>query len=541
MQLRLHWLRRSETKSLFKLSYRLNGQKGKKIMTTSEHEIITCACCGCVLENDYPDGSYQIANGDYVCEDCRDREYVYCEECDELVHIDDVEEVDGRTVCTDCLENSDKYFQCSDCGEWHREANRWGIRNYYETTDGRTICQGCCDNNYYLCYDCGDAVYYSDAEEIEDEWFCPDCARRQRGRIHEYGYKPDPEFKTIHDIFFDRYDSDNLYFGVELEVDDGDNRRDCAEELTAKSEDIYCKTDGSLHEGIEIVTHPCTLDYHREGLPWGELTRIAADYNFESESTSTCGLHVHVGVQQLGNSEEERKAVKSKLVMLFDRHWDNLVVFSRREESELDEWSERPDFDYGENEEETLENAFNTKSRGRYQAVNLTNSHTVEFRLFKGTLNSRKILASIELVSAFCHYAMNHPVDDVMKSKWSDILGNSDYPELTWYLDRYRLDGEGQCDPKEVAYKKVERIEVGDTVEVTNILFSEDEWLRGRRGTVVVIDGNLVGIDFHQYDWHFHRLWLASEQQARLPMETGYWLPKRRLTVIEKGEKKECA
>jgi hypothetical protein len=175
--------------------------------------------------------------------------------------------------------------------------------------------------------------------------------------------------------------------------------------------------------------------------------------------------------------------------------------------------------------------------------VNLTNSNTVEFRLFKGALSSKKILASIELVSAFCHYAMNHTPDEVMKSKWSDILSNSDYPELNWYLDSYSLDGEGECAPKEIVFKKAEKVEVGDTIEVGSV-WGDDEWLRGMTGKVVVIEGDLVGVDFGRYDARFHRLYniySGENRGPRLPMETGYWVPMRRVRVIEKGEKKECA
>jgi len=33
----------------------------------------------------------------------------------------------------------------------------------------------------------------------------------------------------------------------------------------------YCKHDGSLNDGFEIVTHPMTLDYHLHRMPWEEL------------------------------------------------------------------------------------------------------------------------------------------------------------------------------------------------------------------------------------------------------------------------------
>ena len=37
------------------------------------------------------------------------------------------------------------------------------------------------------------------------------------------------------------------------------------------TEHIYCKHDGYLDSGFEIVTHPMTLDYHKDNLPWADM------------------------------------------------------------------------------------------------------------------------------------------------------------------------------------------------------------------------------------------------------------------------------
>ncbi|MEI3506028.1 MAG: hypothetical protein V8Q32_00590, partial [Anaerotignum faecicola] len=58
----------------------------------------------------------------------------------------------------------------------------------------------------------------------------------------------------------------------ELEIDEGGGFEANAKELLklANSEAdqfIYCKSDGSLSEGFEIVSHPFTLDYHINEFP----------------------------------------------------------------------------------------------------------------------------------------------------------------------------------------------------------------------------------------------------------------------------------
>ena len=62
--------------------------------------------------------------------------------------------------------------------------------------------------------------------------------------------KPDPIF----------YGDIKRYFGVELEIDEGGRNGDNADKLSGIgnriAEHIYIKSDGSLSDGMEIVTHP---------------------------------------------------------------------------------------------------------------------------------------------------------------------------------------------------------------------------------------------------------------------------------------------
>ena len=503
-------------------------------MTTNEHEIITCECCGEIIEDESM--AYTTHDGDWVCEVCKERYYSGCEECGELFNVDDLHCVDdSEWVCEDCLENSDNYFRCDDCQEYHRSYDRWGRRRYNNRSGGGVICDDCYENgDYYYCEDCGDAMSGDDVTEIDDEYYCPNCAVRKQRRIHDYGYKPDPQFKSIHDVFFDRIDTGNLYFGVELEVDDGNCRDDCAGDLVDASEDIYCKTDGSLHRGIEIVTHPCTLQYHTEVLPWAQLSRIARDYDFKSHDTTTCGLHVHVGREEMGRNSEEQDETAAKIVMLVVRHWDNLVKFSRRRESELDEWAMKPRFEYAEDDVESIRNALETEYRGRYQAVNLKNEYTVEFRLFKGTLKRDTIIATLQLVNNIVNYAKNHQVDDVMKSQWEDVARYEQFKELDAYLEERDLRQVAEIEPAK--YYTPVKIEEGDLVEVA-LTSADDRILRGLYGRVVVAeeDNPCVGVDFGITLSMLHNL------SGRLPRSTGYWMLRRYLRIVQKGEKKECA
>lgn len=80
--------------------------------------------------------------------------------------------------------------------------------------------------------------------------------------IHEYSYRPAPNF----------YGNGPRFFGVELEIDEGGEYESKAKKLlnvaNRDTENIYIKHDGSLDEGLELVTHPMSLEYQLTKMPW---------------------------------------------------------------------------------------------------------------------------------------------------------------------------------------------------------------------------------------------------------------------------------
>ena len=136
--------------------------------------------------------------------------------------------------------------------------------------------------------------------------YCERCFDEFEDEIEEYGYKPTPIF----------YGQGKRYFGVELEVDEGGKDNDNAATLKSianvHEENIYIKSDGSLEDGFEIVSHPMTLEYHAEEMNWKELLREAVSMGYRSHQTSTCGLHVHVNRNAFGDNQAEQEDVISE-------------------------------------------------------------------------------------------------------------------------------------------------------------------------------------------------------------------------------------
>lgn len=427
-----------------------------------------CNICGCEI----PEGEEHEMDGQVLCHEHYDELYTTCDHCGQIVRRDQCETVGRDTVCNECLENSGDFVQCEDCGSWVRDYDVRTVNigradegvvcedcldNYYwcdscETyvsadhvwgNDGNTVICDDCSDNYYICSNCGDIIhedytYWSEGEWGEGDPLCRDCAEHARPRaIHDYGYKPRAIFGTTdaNTDGLDTYNGADLTFGVELECDGGDDPNHAATEVQALTDRLYCKHDGSLDRGYEIVTHPGTLAWHMNSFPWAKVCNVSIANGFKSHDAGTCGLHIHIGRAQLGGD-----AAVAKLVALTDVLWPELVRFSRR--GGESRWANRNNcLDYltqmkPMSEEEACYGILrDSQYKGRYLAVNLQNRYTVELRFNRGTLKLNTIYACLQLASNLSKYAMEHTLDECLDAKWDDVVHSYEYDELTSYVN----------------------------------------------------------------------------------------------------------
>ncbi|WMJ84952.1 hypothetical protein RBH76_05915 [Oscillospiraceae bacterium MB24-C1] len=191
------------------------------------------------------------------------------------------------------------------------------------------LCSVCADDYYCFCENCGQLIRNEDAyylDEDENVPYCYDCydTHQNRTSIHPYGYKPEPIF----------YGEGDRYFGIELEIDDagkgGFNARSILNVANAGLPHIYIKSDSSLNEGMEIVTHPMSMDYHHHQMPWESILACARDMGYKSHDTNTCGLHIHVSRRCLGETLAEQVRCIAHVLYFVEHHWVELLEFSRR-------------------------------------------------------------------------------------------------------------------------------------------------------------------------------------------------------------------
>jgi len=238
-------------------------------------------------------------------------------------------------------------------------------------------------------------------------------------------------------------------YGVELEIDDGEDKYEAAEDIQAAGgKHIYIKEDGSLsYMGMEIVTHPATLDYHINKFPWRDICHVALSYGYRSHDTDTCGLHIHASRSLFGNTDIEQDLTIAKIMLLIDRWYESYIVrFARRNIDKMRRWANKPNADIRPDDTDADAVQKSKKHAGdRYRAVNLCNYSTVEFRFFRGTLKRDTIIASIQWVDTIIKYCRNTPLKDLFNTSWDEIFGNTGHAELTAYLKQrelYNLKGE---------------------------------------------------------------------------------------------------
>lgn len=222
-------------------------------------------------------------------------------------------------------------------------------------------------------------------------------------RIHSYGYKPSPKFAND-----DGSDKGNQkYFGVELELMHGGELNSKAKSICKNNPYIYAKHDGSLDDGIELVTHPCTLKFHFSKFGWDEIMRRAELEDYEAVQGS--GIHVHVSKSFWRGTYDVANAC-----IFFDMNREATRIFANRSQKQFAHWVEpyldKTDtadlikfamkrFKDEEERKHYMWQYYNDNTE-HYRGVNLSNDETVEFRFFSSTMDEKRMYSILQFVDS---------------------------------------------------------------------------------------------------------------------------------------------
>ena len=332
---------------------------------------------------------------------------VECEYCGRIHDGDETNAVGNRFYCDGCVSS------CAECGDTHLTDDLHSTRN--ARNRAVSICDSCRDDNYRECASCGD-LEHDDRLTYRahlDADYCPDCdpGEEESGVIQDY-HSTRKQVSPLPSPWTDAHTNGRgmtfgrkgqpRFFGVELEVEvvQGDREDAAGRILNAvaykkgpitegrhpHSTLLGAESDGSLDNGFELVSAPMGLDDHAR--LWEVVTDPSLRKGLRSHGTDTCGLHIHV--TRAGLSEIQ--IAKMVCFLNADANEPLIRAVGRR-------------YSTGYCEKKVKRIGTANSSYDRYEFLNLCNTRTIEFRLFKGTLHLPAILAALEFANALVEFA----------------------------------------------------------------------------------------------------------------------------------------
>ena len=350
-----------------------------------DRDYIKCADCG---EYHKEDDMYYIEDtNEYVCNYCYEHNgYSYCEDCgkyyreNELIYIEDTQEY----VCKTCAKYN--YTQCDDCGRWFRSV---AVADY-----NTAICDKCWESgDWSVCDDCGSIIRTEDGYwGNDDNFYCENCIGEHiNGVIKQYHSFSDWDYRYESD---EQHIENDIYYGFEIEVS---GNREYAEEADNKLCGCAVLMDDGSVEGFEIVTDPMTKKYYYNSFM--SILEDTMEYlkqnNFKGHDAG--GIHIHVSENACNNWEGIRTLLNYNNIDLW-------LKLTQRKEDKLQQYASL----YSEQ--------FNGKNT-RYQALNYdSRTDTFEFRIFNSNLRIERITKNFEIVLSLIDFA-----NDNIITNYTDI------------------------------------------------------------------------------------------------------------------------
>jgi hypothetical protein len=253
------------------------------------------------------------------------------------------------------------------------------------------LCERCYERLLTASTSCGEAIWEDDARlGVDEEPYFERCHREPT--IYPYDFNPKLKFHGTSE--------EKRFFGFELEIENTKqiHKNDYVAEKLEKAfnEFVYCKEDGSLNYGFEVVSHPFSWEWwkeNRKGIL--EMLRSLSEMGFSSWDTKTCGLHIHVDKRCMSTLSVY------KLLKFSIKHRKFLFLLSGRERTKWNTWC-RIDVQDRNNIIKFAKG--DSKKPTRHVAINLQPAKTIEIRMFRGSLNTVRFECCLEFVAALTEW-----------------------------------------------------------------------------------------------------------------------------------------
>lgn len=233
-----------------------------------------------------------------------------------------------------------------------------------------------------------------------------------------------------------------LFYGVELEALVKPNK-DFFDALDHINDDLQSyailKEDGSLYgetgEGLEIVTVPATLQFHKNVL-WKKFFTKGHSYKLlRGWNTSCCGMHIHFSRAALNNETQSR-------ILYFYHAEDNAEFLTKIAGRYVGDGAEYCKIQPKELKDSKPESCY---FRGSIAVSQKNKGKTFEVRIFKSNVSKFGVFRGLEFVAAtiaFSKQALNEESKLTHKEflAWFNTpYQRTKYPHLKRHLVQLKL------------------------------------------------------------------------------------------------------
>ena len=369
--------------------------------------------------------NYFWSDGDILSVD----DFVYCEDTESLIDIDEA-------------------MWCEDVQDFRHVDDTFTDfhGNIYGSDDELIYSE---EKGYY--------IYEKDAVKIYTDdinYFWAHCDDLEDYYYHEYDERYYIHYAYPNDSIIRAYQKTTLapidkgdkqyYVGIELEMendltDKEDREEDILEVLEAEDGRYYYdnlidwKEDGSLEEGVEMVTAPISLGIFKDRIV--PIVKRLQEKGYTSERGGRCGNHIHISK----NAFDEQ--AQARLILIYARFESIIKILSRRKNTEYckDVLNTVSAISI-DNANEVVKNQ---KEKRKNTAINFNNRNTIEFRAFRGTMNTDILIANIQLVQLIADLSLQDlSVQNILDLTFNQLINKmilADYKELIQYCDKKEL------------------------------------------------------------------------------------------------------
>ena len=336
-------------------------------------------------------------------------------------------------------EGCNEYFDSEEDGDYFEEGDGW--YSYEWLDDNLTRCEDCnkyifddyndkiyiegygyiCEHCYNIgcygtCENCG-CAFHTDDLMVDNygDYFCNSCYEDENGG-HDRRVRCYHEHKNEFTPYKLENEKNPYYIGFELEMEHKDNTtQNEAEALDIlQNLNVVFEEDGSLNNsGVEVISQPQSYNYIMKNKDkikhaFEEVVKLG----YISHNSSNCGLHFHF------TRPKNDKYTIQRVWLILETFKNEIKQITRRNGD--DHWCKwLSDNTYEKIKALNSDYINDHKDGDRYKALNNTNTNTIEFRIFKGTLNFETFISDLQFLNNIYKLAKSNK--DLCLITWDEL------------------------------------------------------------------------------------------------------------------------